>query len=184
MAELFGRGQVDGLPFLRILGEGEKVGHGLLYTYTVYVERPCRSRAHSFAAAVERTLADERGWIKSGRVAFQRVPKNGGTQLVLATPETVDKLCAPLETDGYVSCCMGHKVVINYQRWMYAVPHWPNLITYRQMLINHEFGHRIGQGHRVCTEGGKRAPVMQQQTYSLQGCRANAWPLRSELESV
>ena len=44
-------------------------------------------------------------------------------QVLLAHPETVDKLCHPLDTDGEVSCCQGTKVVINVKRWRTA-SHW------------------------------------------------------------
>ena len=81
-----------------------------------------------------------------------------------------------------MSCCQGRKVVINVLRWKAAVEHWTgSAASYRQMLINHEFGHRIGKGHENCSGQRELAPVMQQQTYGLQGCRANSWPLDHEL---
>lgn len=176
-----GRGRVDGLPFLRVLGRSARVGTGKLFTYTVYVERGLGSPAE-FAQRVDEILADKRGWIRGGKVAFQRVPKDASTQVVLASPDTVDRLCAPLNTEGKVSCSVGTKVVINSVRWKVGVPHWTGTVkTYRQMVVNHEMGHRIGKGHGFCSGPGKRAPVMQQQTYGLQGCQANSWPLAGEL---
>ena len=177
-----GIGKVDGLPFKRVLGSSPRAGTGQLYTYTVYVEAGIDINPEGFAAKVEMILGDKRGWIRGGKVAFKRVSKYAGTQLVLAKPDTVDKLCYPLQTEGEVSCCNGTKVVVNVERWMKAVPHWPGSVkTYRQMLVNHEMGHRIGNGHRSCPGEGQLAPVMQQQTYGLQGCKANSWPLASEL---
>jgi hypothetical protein len=127
-------------------------------------------------------LADRRGWIRGGRVAFQRVSSGANTQVLLAHPETVDALCYPLNTEGEVSCCQGTRVVLNVKRWRFGVPHWTGrLKTYRQMVVNHEFGHRIGKPHRWCQTPGEPAAVMQQQTYSLQGCRENSWPLDYEL---
>ena len=179
-------GYVDGLPFLRVLGQSTKAGSSAnLFTYTVYVERGLAVNKLEFAAEVHAVLADKRGWTRSGKYSFQRVPKLGNTQLVLATPATVDKLCAPLRTEGKVSCNQGTKVVINSDRWFEAVPHWIKIggtvHTYRQMVINHEFGHRIGKNHGYCPGFGLKAPVMQQQTYGFQGCRRNSWPLDTEL---
>jgi hypothetical protein len=176
-------GYVDGLPFHRVARTRPKVGHGpLLYSYTVFVEEGTIPRPRVFAQAVYEILGDRRSWIKSGKVAFQQVASGGNTQVILAKPDTVDRLCAPLQTEGAVSCRMESKVVINVDRWKYAVPHWTGpLRTYRQMVVNHEWGHRIGRGHGYCPGPGEPAPVMQQQTYGLQGCEENSWPLASEL---
>jgi hypothetical protein len=181
-----GRGRVDGLPFVRVLGRGPRVGEGTLFTYTVYVERGTGFKPVVFTRTVEAILADERGWIRGGEVAFQRLPKYAGTQVVLATPPTVDRLCAPLQTEGKVSCNMGTKVVINAVRWREGVPHWTEpLSTYREALLNHEVGHRIGQGHRDCPGAGKKFPIMMQFTYGLQGCSCcNSWPLDHEVASL
>ena len=176
------RGEVDGLPFVKVLGSSPKVGKGTLYTYTVYIEAGTRVRRRAFARTIESILGDPRSWIKGGKVAFQRVESGASTHCVLALPDTVDKLCAPLDTDGEVSCCVDRKVVLNYDRWKYAVPHWTGgIASYRKMVVNHEFGHRIGQPHRWCPEPGAPAPCMQQQTYGMQGCKCNCWPLASEL---
>ncbi|HVW34925.1 MAG TPA: DUF3152 domain-containing protein, partial [Acidimicrobiia bacterium] len=54
------------------------------------------------------------------------------------------------------------------------------LAEYRAMVVNHETGHWLGFGHAFCSGPGQPAPVMQQQSMSLQGCAFNSWPLPSE----
>ena len=161
---------------------------GPVFRYCVYIEQEIAVARSNVVRVIEETLADQRGWIR-GAVRFQRVAEDADTDVYLAAPKTVDRLCVPLETKGEVSCCVGRNVVFNVKRWKQAVPHWRpgtsgRLLSYRQMVINHEFGHRIGNGHRYCPDPGKRAPVMQQQTYGLQGCLANPWPLQEEVAAL
>jgi hypothetical protein len=173
-----------GAEFWKVMFEtpGPLIGdRGRIFRYCVYTEKGLRLGRTLAVRRIEQTLADKRGWTR-GAVRFQRVAEGADTDVLIASPAMVDKLCYPLKTEGEVSCCQGRKVVINYLRWRDAVEHWPYSGTsYRQMLINHEFGHRIGKGHERFSGPGQKAPVMQQQTYGLQGCKANAWPLDHEL---
>lgn len=156
-------------------GRTERTGVGNLVTYRVEVERGLSEPPDRFAQAVDATLADKRGWISRGW-AVQRDPE-AATRIVLATPATVDRLCAPLATAGEVSCRNGNDVVINAVRWAEGAPSYDgDLAAYRTYLINHEFGHRLGLGHRSCPRQGSPAPVMLQQTRGLQGCDINPWP--------
>ena len=67
--------------------------------------------------------------------------------------------------------------MLNVARWAHGVPNYAaSLTAYRQYMVNHETGHRLGRGHELCPGPGQPAPVMQQQTLGLHGCTAYAWP--------
>lgn len=163
---------------LVVPGTGPVYGSGPLQRYFVEVEQGLTESPQAFAAAVERTLADRRSWGRGGVMSFQRVSSGSvDFRVVLASPRTVDRYCAPLNTNSYTSCYMGGRAVVNLTRWQRAVPWYANdLATYRQYVINHEVGHALGRGHVDCPRPGALAPVMQQQTLGMQGCQRNAWP--------
>ncbi len=165
--------------FVTASGKSDVFGTGgQLLRYRVRVEKGSHQDVAEFAQQVDATLGDKRSWIGSGDLRLQRTDSNSYQFTVfLATPRTTDRLCAPLPTSSYTSCRQGDRVVVNLERWVFAVKHWNvDLHTYRQYVINHEVGHRLGHGHEVCPGAGKPAPVMQQQTLKLDGCTANAWP--------
>ena len=141
-----------------------------------------------FAEEVAATLTDPRGWEQAG---FDFVLDAGDAPytLVLAEGPDVDALCLPYDTHGLYSCQIGPVVALNADRWRQATPEWPadaGLTAYRQMLVNHEVGHLLGQHHphEQCAAPGELAPVMAQQSTELPetGCRPNPWPLPWELE--
>jgi len=133
-----------------------------------------------FPAVVDSVLADPRGWSRAG-FALQR--RDDAPYLVVVAEGTeVDALCRPYDTGGRFSCQLGPVVAINADRWRVATPQWTgNLATYRQMLVNHEVGHLLGQKHRRC-QGTGLAPIMEQQSTNLGACRPNPWPLDDEIE--
>jgi hypothetical protein len=167
--------------FTPVGGTGRRAGgSGRLVRYLVVVEGGVPVDPASFAAAVEGTLADPRGWTAGGQWSFQRV---GGGRIDLtvhlATPDTTTRLCARygLNTGGEVSCRGGPNVMINAKRWLLGVPWYADALDdYRHMLVNHEVGHFLGHGHASCPGPGRPAPVMQTQTYSLGACTRNPWP--------
>lgn len=136
-----------------------------------------------FAAIVEATLQDERGWRRGG-FTFTR-DDTAPFLIVLAEGPEVDRLCLPYDTYGKYSCQNGPVVALNADRWRTATPKWTSdLATYQQMLVNHEVGHLLGQHHprTMCPQAGQPAPIMNQQSTELNGCLANPWPLPSEIE--
>ena len=160
-------------------GGSAQVGTGPLRTYVVEVEEGIPVDPAAFAAAVDATLADRRGWTAPGDVSLRRVgPGDGASFRVrLATPGTVDAHCAPLLTRGIYSCRQGADVMVNVRRWLQgAAESQLSLEDYRHYVISHEVGHALGHGHVGCPGPGMVAPVMLQQTKGLDGCRPNPWP--------
>ena len=163
--------------FTRAAGESSVRGTGSLVTYTVEVEDAVGYSADEFARIVDATLVDPRGWTADGSVSFQRVADGGQVRVVLATPGTVDGLCAPLQTNGRYSCHQGGTVALNSDRWLNGAEEWPGpLDEFRRYAVNHEMGHAIGHSHASCGGAGQLAPVMMQQSKGLEGCLPNGWP--------
>ncbi|MBB6120329.1 hypothetical protein FHS13_002281 [Nocardiopsis algeriensis] len=163
--------------FTVVEGGSDTMGEGPLTTFAVEVEDGLPGEAEDFADAVVEVLGDPRSWRGEDERSVRRVDSgDADIRVLLAAPATVDRLCAPLQTNGYVSCANGNRAVINQNRWVSGVPHFEgDLETYRIYLINHEVGHTLGHGHVSCPGEGEAAPVMQQQTFGLQGCEANGW---------
>ncbi|MFU8873614.1 DUF3152 domain-containing protein [Micromonospora sp. SL4-19] len=154
---------------------------GPLHRYRIAVEGDTGQDADEFAATVDAVLADQRSWIASGELRVQRVAEAAAADftIYLATPATSERMCAEggMTTERYTSCRLPGRVIINLARWMDSVPDYgAPLDVYRTYVINHEVGHEFGELHQACPGRGEPAPVMQQQTYGLDGCVANAWP--------
>lgn len=171
------RTTVEGLQFVE--SAGDEVGRGRRRTYRVEVEPATGVRLRWVTAEAERILSDERGWTGVDRWRLQRVPRRPDVRVVIATPATVDRLCARagLRTMGEVSCWNGRFAAINVKRWRRGADAFPApLPAYRRYVLNHEVGHGLGYGHESCPRAGARAPVMQQQTFRTHPCRPNGWP--------
>jgi uncharacterized protein DUF3152 len=196
----------DGVPrngagtFTGATGGTDVVGTGAtLVKYRVEVEdgipwgsTPVVTSA-SFAVAVDNAIAGPQGWTRSAESpityadnhltnaswSFQRVSGNEySVRIRLATPDTVDKLCAAVgvQTQGIYSCRYGQTILVNLRRWLKGIAGFPAGIAYKDMVINHELGHFLGFDHMKCPGDGKVAPVMQVQTITLNGCTPNAFP--------
>ncbi|GAB3180412.1 DUF3152 domain-containing protein [Streptomyces incanus] len=177
-----GSGKFDAIPGIAAApGKGQKI------TYRVDVERGLGLDGALFAEAVHKTLNDHRSWAHNGARTFERI--HSGTPdfvITLASPGTTADWCAKSGLDttvDNVSCdsAATDRVMINAFRWAQgAKTYGEEMFTYRQMLINHEIGHRLGYNHLTCDKDGDLAPVMQQQTKFLDhdgiSCLPNAWP--------
>jgi hypothetical protein len=153
-----------------------------LHTYIVRTRGHIVANVARFAASAAATYADPRGWMRAHH-RFRRVSSGGNFTLVLAQARylpTYSKVCSTL-----YSCRVGRNVIINQTRWRYSSPHFTGSKSmYRTMVVNHETGHWLGRPHAFCSAPGALAPVMQQQSKGMQGCRPNAWPLAREIAAV
>jgi hypothetical protein len=181
-ATLHGSGKFAAVP-----GFDKAPGAGRKYTYRIDVEQGLGLDGALFAEAVQKTLNDPRSWAHGGVRTFERV--DGGKPdfvITLASPGTTAEWCAKSgldTTEDNVSCdsASTERVMINAYRWAQGSKTYGDKIyAYRQMLINHEVGHRLGHGHVSCQKDGELAPVMQQQTKFLDHdgihCLPNPWP--------
>lgn len=157
-------------------------GSGPLHRYRVRVEAGTGEDPAEFAAAVQQTLADPRGWGADGQMSFQRVSSGPvGFTVVLASPRTTDRLCAPLRTNGTLSCHSSAGAIVNDLRWRTGAPAYgDDLASYRQYVISHEVGHALGHGHKYSCGPGGLAPTMMQQTKGVGSCTPNPWPYPGE----
>ncbi|MEO7979523.1 MAG: DUF3152 domain-containing protein [Sporichthyaceae bacterium] len=136
----------------------------------------------AFRTAVAATYADPRGWIRA-HDRFREVPTGGDFAVVLARAAYLPRFSRVCSTS--YSCQTGRYVVVNASRWAHGSPYFTGTLeTYRRYLVDHETGHWLGLGHASCPRPGAPAPVMQQQSKGMQGCRPNSWPLPREVRAV
>uniref|UniRef100_UPI0035A22F8B DUF3152 domain-containing protein n=1 Tax=Streptomyces poonensis TaxID=68255 RepID=UPI0035A22F8B len=173
--------------FQAVAGFDKGPGTGQKYRYRVDVEKGLGLDAELFAEAVQVTLNDDRSWAHNGGRTFERISSGKPDFVItLASPGTTATWCAKSGLDttiDNVSCdsAATDRVMINAYRWAQGAETYGDRIhEYRQMLINHEVGHRLGYNHVTCDKDGELAPVMQQQTKFLEyegiRCEANPWP--------
>lgn len=152
--------------------------------YRVLVERGIPLTSSEFVDHVDAALADAKGWAAAGR-EFVRVEGRAEITVLLASPPTIDRLCKPLETRGRYSCGRAGRAALNLDRWQTGTRAWTaTLAEYRTYMVNHEVGHLLGMPHRECPGADQVAPIMQQQTFGLDGCRPSTRPSDDELERL
>jgi Protein of unknown function (DUF3152) len=163
-------------------GTGRPSGPRPVRTFTVQVETGVPISANGFARRVQSILASPRSWGGLEGFSVQRVDdRNADFHVILATPDTTDELCKPLDTDGIYSCQRENRAILNAWRWFKGADAYRNdLRSYRIYMVNHEVGHVWLHPHLSCPAAGERAPVMVQQTVAVAPCKPNPWPLPSE----
>lgn len=186
---------------------GAEAGSGdeIVVRYVVEVEHGVDTSNYggddAFAAMIDATLADPRGWTNDPRFRFEHVSGDADPTLKirLTSVATTRKMCGAdigMETSCRTRITGEDTVVFNESRWVRgAAPFEGDLGRYRQYLINHEVGHALGFSEHVpCSADGDLAPIMMQQTLSLNNaelrsfdpsevypdntdtCRSNPWP--------
>lgn len=193
--------------FYQVGAPGAQAGAGdeIVVRYVIEVEDGVKTALYggddAFAAMVDATLMDPRGWTNDPRFRFEHVAADQEPTLKirLASVETTREMCGAdlgLETSCRTRITGEDTVVINESRWVRgAAPFDGDLGRYRQYVINHEVGHAVGFAeHVACPGEGELAPIMMQQTLSLNNaqlrafdpsevypdnshtCRSNPWP--------
>lgn len=152
-------------------------------TYNVMTKGVITASFEEFKSLANQTLNDSRGWAQMG-ITFQQVTSGGSFTLVLSEASQVPTF-APWACSADWSCQVDPYVIINQDRWLFGTDAWNSaggsLRDYRHMVVNHETGHWLRHPHEYCGGAGQLAPIMQQQSIDLQGCKFNPWPLDSEL---
>ncbi|MGW0685951.1 DUF3152 domain-containing protein [Streptomyces sp. NPDC002754] len=177
--------------FATIPGTDKAPGSGQKFRYRVDVEKGLGLDGTLFSQAVQKTLNDKRSWAHDNARTFERVSSGKPDFVItLASPGTTADWCAKSgldTTEDNVSCdsAATDRVMINAYRWAQGSKTYDDVLgdtaihPYRQMLINHEVGHRLGYNHVSCSRAGSLAPVMQQQTKFLTAdgitCKPNPW---------
>jgi hypothetical protein len=156
-----------------------------VYRYCTAVKGVNASALPEYRQKLAAVYGDPQGWSQAG-ITFVYAESGCNYTAWLSAPEYMTgfgSIC-----DNYYSCRVGTNVVVNYDRWMGATDPWNQaggtLEDYRVMVINHESGHWLGFDHRMCPGAGQPAPVMQQQSISLQGCTFNPWPTTAEIAAL
>ncbi|HLS14299.1 MAG TPA: DUF3152 domain-containing protein [Beutenbergiaceae bacterium] len=171
-----GAGSLDVLPGSE---EAPEPGAERVVEVQIEVEDGLPVDAEAFGDFVMETLNDDRGWAAVEPVSFARTDDSAEFRVVLGSPDLIDEMCAPLDTAGQYSCGRNGHAALNALRWVHGAESYleagGELQDYRRYLVNHEVGHLLWYQHQDCPADGEPAPIMVQQSMSLDGCEPTAW---------
>lgn len=163
--------------YVVVPGEVPAPGAGTVKSVRIEVEEGLDIDPVKFADQVMATLNDPRSWGGDGSQTFARTAGEPTFTVTLASPRSVDRLCAPLETIGLMSCGLQGRAVLNHLRWVTGSgTHEGDMTSYRAYLVNHEVGHVLGNRHQKCASPTALASVMVQQSGPSIACVPNGWP--------
>lgn len=151
--------------------------------YEVEVTDAVSTPLDEFRTKVIDTLDDPRGWELGGTIDLRYTDEGGLFTVVLASPAEIEA-AAPICSDEW-SCRVGDRALINEERWNAGTIGYPLPIDeYQSYVVNHEVGHWLGVDHRSCPGFDQPAPVMMQQSKSIDGCNPTVWPVSDEQETL
>ncbi|MBT1161592.1 DUF3152 domain-containing protein [Bifidobacterium sp. SO1] len=158
-----------------------------VYTYCLKT-RGDVGNTTAFANTVFSTLNNVKGWPRAG-VTFEQTSEADCDIADMDIIPSQAKYMTDFSPSCSVeySCRVDQQVIVNLDRWNGSVDSWLDaggtLARYREMVVNHEVGHRLGHidNETTCAGTGQRAPLMQEQSMHLDGCVPNEWPLDHEL---
>jgi hypothetical protein len=161
------------------------------YTYNVCFRGTITADKRKFADTVAAVYGHPRAWARAGKrfvridTSCSRSKATSDFTVWLAAADRIPTF--PGCYDRNFSCRSGDNVVINQTRWQKGARArgWNiGLANYRALVVNHETGHWFGLKHLSCPGAGRPAPVMQQQSIALRGCRPNPWPTDREIRAM
>ncbi len=177
---------MNGLNNNQAVGFNLEVPLKVTYKYCVGLKGVDNSVLGEFKEKVSAVYADGRSWNLGGKIRLTKVDSGCDYTIWLSAADQMPSFGGVC--DANYSCQSGSNVVVNYDRWRYTTEAWKggggSLDDYRSMVINHETGHWLGFGHLNCSGPGQLAPVMQQQSINLQGCKFNPWPTQGERNTL
>lgn len=147
--------------------------------YKVFVQTGLHDYAIEFKNTVMNILNHKNGW----RIPCKEVNTDCDFEIYLVSQEGANGLCG-VSTMSCVDDIRGNKIYINGFRWLNgSYKSKLGVHDYRYYVVNHEFGHILGENHRTPIEN-MPCPIMVQQTLGIGYALPNYLPLKFERDSV